>query len=153
MARQMNTTATHHKTNDYAVVTQTGFEKGKRVEEINVINRNTSRPENYSSLDSIEAAIEYCERKQRGTDEHRAKLAAERAAEEKAEAERAAAATAAKARGPLATERQVDYIMSLLAETDGQNFSWFTAGPTEYAEIAKMTRKDASTYITALQGN
>ena len=106
-----------------------------------------------SVLASVEAAIELCERKQRGTDEYRAKLAAVRAAEEKAEAERAEAAAAAKARGPLATERQVDYILSLLAETDGQNVSWFTAGPTEYAEIAKMTRRDASTYITALQGN
>ncbi|MDK8794255.1 hypothetical protein QP968_00815 [Corynebacterium sp. MSK041] len=53
---------------------------------------------------------------------------------------------------PLATERQVDYIMSLLAQTDGQNVSWFSPAPTEYAEIAKMTRKDASTYISALKG-
>lgn len=149
MARQMNTTATHHKTNNYAVVTQEGFDKGKRVEEIKVINRDTGRSENYGSLDTIEAAIEFCERKQRGADEYRAKLAQERAAEEKAEAERAAA----KARGPLATERQVDYILSLLAETDGQNVTWFSAGPTDPAEVAKMTRKDASTYITALQGN
>lgn len=54
--------------------------------------------------------------------------------------------------GPLATERQVDYIMSLLAQTDGQNVSWFSPAPTEYAEVAKMTRKDASTYISALKG-
>ena len=53
---------------------------------------------------------------------------------------------------PLATERQVSYIMSLLAQHDGQNVTWFTAGPTEYAEIAKMTRRDASTYISALKG-
>lgn len=54
---------------------------------------------------------------------------------------------------PLATDRQVDYIMSLLAQHDGQNVTWFTAGPTDPAEVAKMTRKDASTYIDALKGN
>lgn len=53
---------------------------------------------------------------------------------------------------PLATDRQVSYILSLLAQHDGQNTTWYTAGPTDPAEIAKMTRKDASTYISALKG-
>lgn len=53
---------------------------------------------------------------------------------------------------PLATDRQVSYILSLLAQHDGQNTTWYTAGPTDEAEIAKITRKDASTYISALKG-
>lgn len=148
MHRQMKTTETHYKTNNFEVVTHTGA----RTEEINVINRNTGKIENYGAFETVEKAIEFCDRTQRGYDEYAAKLAAERAAEEKAEAERKAAEEAAKARGPLATERQVDYIMSLLAQHDGQNTTWFTSGPTDPAEIAKMTRRDASTYISALKG-
>nr|DAK57402.1 MAG TPA: hypothetical protein [Caudoviricetes sp.] len=144
MHRQMTTTATHHKTDNYEVVTQTG----SKVEEINVININTGRTENITPFDTVEAAIEYCDRKQRSTDEYRAKMKEQREAEEKAAAERAAAA----ARGPLATDRQVSYILSLLAQHDGQNTTWYTAGPTTSAEIAKMTRKEASTYISALKG-
>lgn len=152
MRPKMTTAEVHHKTNDYQVETQTGYINGKQIEEINIINRNTARKENIKPLASVEAAIEYCERKQHGADEYRAKLAEERAAEEKAAAERAQAEAEAKARGPLATDRQVDYIISLLAQHDGQNFTWYTQGPTDAAEIAKMTRKDASTYISALKG-
>lgn len=152
MHRQMTTTEVHYKTDDYQVDTQTGFSKGKRVEEINIINRNTGRTENISPFETVERAIEICEKKQRSTDKYRAKLAEERAAEEKAAAERAAAEAEAKARGPLVTDRQVSYIMSLLAQHDGQNTTWYSAGPTDPAEIAKMTRRDASTYISALKG-
>lgn len=148
MHRQMTTTKTHYTTDNYAVVTQTGAQ----TEEINVINRNTGKVENYNPFETVEKAIKICDNKQRSYDKHIADLKAEQAAEEKAEAERKAAEAAAKARGPLATERQVDYIMSLLARTDGQNVSWFSPAPTEYAEVAKMTRKDASTYISALKG-
>lgn len=149
MRRQLTTTTVHHKTADYQVATQTGA----RTEEINVINLNTGKTENYGAFDSVEKAVAFCDRMQRGADERRAKLAEQRAAEEKAQAERAATEAEAQARGPLATDRQVSYIMSLLAQTDGQNFSWFTAGPTDPAEIAKMTRRDASTYIDALKNN
>ena len=134
MHRQMTTTKTHYTTDNYAVVTQTGAQ----TEEINVINRNTGKVENYNPFETVEKAIKICDNKQRSYDKHIADLKAEQAA--------------AKARGPLATERQVDYIMSLLARTDGQNVSWFSPAPTEYAEVAKMTRKDASTYISALKG-
>lgn len=151
MHRQMNTTEVHYKTNDYEVETQTGFSKGKKVKEIVIVDVNTARVA-LGPFETVERAIEICEKKQRSTDEYRAKLAQERAAEEKAAAERAAAEAEAKARGPLATERQVDYILSLLAQHDGQNTTWYTAGPTTSAEIAKMTRKEASTYISALKG-
>lgn len=147
MHRQMNTTEVHYKTNDYEVETQTGFSKGKKVKEIVIVDVNTARVA-LGPFETVERAIEICEKKQRSTDEYRAEMKEQREAEEKAAAERAAAA----ARGPLATDRQVSYILSLLAQHDGQNTTWYTAGPTTSAEIAKMTRKDASTYISALKG-
>lgn len=72
-----------------------------------------------------------------------------RAAAEKAAADRVAAGQPAE----LATERQVDFIMSLVArraaygEADG-----FMSGPTTREEIAKLGRSQASAYITSLKG-
>lgn len=54
---------------------------------------------------------------------------------------------------PLATNAQVNYIMDLLARYDGQNLTWFSQGPTTLKEIKLMTRRDASTYISALKGD
>ena len=53
---------------------------------------------------------------------------------------------------PLATNAQVNYIMDLLAQHGGQNVTWFSQGPTTLAEVKRMTRRDASTYISALKG-
>lgn len=147
MHRQMKTIEIHHKTKDFQVETQSGYHKGQRITEIAVVNMNTAR-EVFRDVKSIEWAIELCNRQQASHDKDLAKIAAEREAQAKADAERAAA----EARGPLATERQVNFIMSLLAQHDGQNVTWFTQGPTKYPEIAKMTRSDASTYISALVG-
>lgn len=147
MHRQMTTTEIHHKTKNYRVETQSGYHKGKRVTEIAVVNLDTAREE-FRDVKSVEWAIELCNRQQANHDKHLAKLAAEREAEAKAEAERAAA----EARGPLATDRQVNFIMSLLAQHDGQNVTWYSKGPTTRAEVARMTRSDASTYISALLG-
>lgn len=150
--RQMKTVEIHYKTADYQVETQTGWDtNNKRVTEIVIVNQHTARVE-YSGLASVECAIDRCNSTQAYRDKIRAEAAAEQAAEEKAEAERKAAEEAAKARGPLATGRQVSYIMSLLAQTDGQNTTWYTQGPTTRAEIELMTRRDASTYISALLG-
>lgn len=148
MRRQMKTTEIHHKTKDFQVETQTGRNnRGKQATEIVIVNMNTARPVG-GAHDSVEWAIELCNRHQANHDKHAAKIAAEREAEAKAEAERAAA----EARGPLATDRQVSYIMSLLAQHDGQNVTWYSKGPTTRAEVARMTRSDASTYISALLG-
>lgn len=147
MARQMRTTEKHHTTEDYQVVTQTGFINDKRVYQIAVINRNTGREE-HRDVDSVEKAIRLCNNSQDYLDKQRAEFAAKREAEAKAEEERAAA----EARGPLATEPQVNYIMTLLAQHGGQNTTWFSAGPTTLEEVSRMTRRDASTYISALKG-
>lgn len=72
-----------------------------------------------------------------------------RAAAEKAAADRVAAGQPAE----LATERQVDFIMSLVAsraaygEADG-----FMSGPTTREEIAKLSKAQASAYITSMKG-
>lgn len=72
-----------------------------------------------------------------------------RAAAEKAAADRVAAGQPAE----LATERQVDFIMSLIArraaygEADG-----FMSGPTTREEIAKLSKSQASAYITSMKG-
>ena len=72
-----------------------------------------------------------------------------RAAAEKAAADRVAAGQPAE----LATERQVDFIMSLLAfrsvsgEADG-----FVSGPTTREEVAKLSKSQASAYITSMKG-
>lgn len=147
MHRQMKTTEIHHKTKDFQVETQSGYHKGKRVTEITLVNLNTARAK-FTDLESVEWAIELCNRQQTALDKHAAKIAAEREAQAKADAERAAA----EARGPLATDRQVSFIMSLLAQHDGQNVTWYSKGPTSRVEVARMTRSDASTYISALKG-
>lgn len=166
MARQMRTTEKHHTTEDYQVVTQTGFINDERVYQIAVINRNTGREE-HRDVDSVEKAIRLCNNCQDYLDKQRAELAAKQAGEaavkqfdrtahtakRAADAAERAANAAAEARGPLATERQVDYIMSLLSQHGGQNTTWFSAGPTTLEEVSRMTRRDASTYISALKGD
>lgn len=150
--RQMKTVEVHYKTADFQVETKTGYDnQGKRVTEIVIVNQHTARVE-YNDLASVECAIDRCNSTQAYRDKLRAEAAAEQEAEAKAEAERKAAEEAAKARGPLATARQVNYIMNLLAQTDGQNTTWYTQGPTRRAEVELMTRRDASTYISALLG-
>lgn len=146
MHRQLRTEKVHYTTDDYNVETQTGYVKGKRVYEIAVINLNTAREE-FRNVESVEKAIRLCDRKQEELNKKKAELAAERkaAAKEKAEG------TNPEPRGPLATSRQVDYIMGLLSQHGGQNVTWYSAGPTTLAEVKLMTRSDASTYISALK--
>ena len=68
---------------------------------------------------------------------------------EKAAARRVAAGQPAE----LATERQVDFIMKLLAlcgvsgEADG-----FVSGPTTREAVAKLSKAQASAYITSMKG-
>ena len=86
---------------------------------------------------------------------------------EKAEREAVAAAEAAvreareeqlaearRQKGPLATPRQVDYILQLLdrRERTGEGGGFFY-GPTDRAGIEEMSKADASTYITSLKGD
>ena len=72
-----------------------------------------------------------------------------RAAAEKAAADRVAAGQPAE----LATERQVNFIMSLVArraaygEADG-----FMSGPTTREAIAKLSKSQASAYLTSMTG-
>lgn len=57
-------------------------------------------------------------------------------------------------RAHLATPRQVDYILDLLAYRDYEgDTTGFYEGPTEREEIELLTRSEASTYIDSLKGN
>lgn len=56
--------------------------------------------------------------------------------------------------GPRATERQVEYILKLLAARERQGEGGgFMAGPTDRAGIERMSAADASMYIDSLKGN
>ena len=85
-----------------------------------------------------------------------------KAAEKKAVAEAEAAVRQAREsqltqlrseKGELATPRQVDYILQLLAarKRTGEGGGFFY-GPTDRAGIEEMSKADASTYITSLKG-
>lgn len=82
--------------------------------------------------------------------------AAERAVE--AEAERIAAEEAARVaaeRAKLATPRQVEFILTLLAQQEFQlgGGGFVVGGPTKREDIAKLTKEQASAYITSLKGD
>ena len=52
-----------------------------------------------------------------------------------------------------ATDRQVSYILSLLgSRTRSGEEGGFMSGPTTAAGVRKLTRQQASTYITSLKG-
>jgi len=63
-------------------------------------------------------------------------------------------AQARREKGELATPRQVDYILRLLAarERSGEGGGFFT-GPTDRAGIELLSKSEASTYITSLKGD
>ncbi|WP_030888201.1 hypothetical protein [Streptomyces sp. NRRL S-1868] len=74
--------------------------------------------------------------------------------EVKLAADNAAAHERARATQDLATERQVSYILDLLAKRrrSGEGGGFLT-GPTTRAGIAKMSRSEASAYIDSLKGD
>lgn len=70
------------------------------------------------------------------------------------EAREAQLAEARRQKGPLATPRQVEFILQLLdrRERTGEGGGFFY-GPTDRAGIEEMSKADASTYITSLKGD
>lgn len=72
-----------------------------------------------------------------------------RAAAEKAAADRVAAGQPAE----LATERQVNFIMSLIARRDAYGEAdGFMSGPTTREAVAQLDKAQASAYITSMKG-
>lgn len=59
---------------------------------------------------------------------------------------------AASAGAPLATERQVSYILTILARGAGDEGGYISGGPTTRDQIARLTRRQASDYIDSLTG-
>ncbi|MFF1547174.1 helix-turn-helix domain-containing protein [Streptomyces sp. NPDC058291] len=70
------------------------------------------------------------------------------------EARKAQLDAARQQKGELATERQVNYILQLLAARDrsGEGGGFFT-GPTDRAGIETLSKAEASMYITSLKGD
>ncbi|MFF0166771.1 helix-turn-helix domain-containing protein [Streptomyces prasinus] len=70
------------------------------------------------------------------------------------EAREAQLEEARRTKGPLATPKQVEFILTLLArrECSGEGGGFFY-GPTDRAGIEEMSKADASTYITSLKGD
>lgn len=70
------------------------------------------------------------------------------------EAREAQLAEVRQAKGELATPRQVEYILQLLAarERSGEGGGFFS-GPTDRAGVETLSKGEASTYITSLKGD
>lgn len=58
------------------------------------------------------------------------------------------------AKGDLATPRQVDFVLRLLAEREwsGEGGGFVVGGPTTAAGVEELTKAEASRYITSLKG-
>ncbi|WP_103512938.1 helix-turn-helix domain-containing protein [Streptomyces sp. SM13] len=80
-------------------------------------------------------------------------IAGAEAAVREARAEQLATIRATK--GELATPRQVDFILQLLAERkwSGEGGGFVVGGPTTAAGIEELTKAEASRYITSLKGD
>ncbi|MFB9776101.1 hypothetical protein [Brevibacterium otitidis] len=54
---------------------------------------------------------------------------------------------------PLATEKQVNYIMRLIDRGAHEEGGFISGGPTTIDQVRRMTRRDASMYIDSLTSN
>ena len=127
--------------------------RGKREPGYYIVNGNIeSAPESCPKrFETIEEAIARAELEEQRIAERTAARKAEkatRAATTKAPAKTATAPTA----GNLATPRQVEYIMTLIARGAHEE-GGFYSGPTTREKVAMMDRKSASLYIDSLKGN
>lgn len=138
----------NYTNSEYSVYTEPqddnfrGYEVKKG--DINVYKRDKDTPETMRPFATIEDAIAFADKKKAELEERRATRAAE-----KAETKEATATTATST--PLATDKQVKFIMRLLDQTDGGQGSWYN-GPTTLDGVRSMTKSNASTYISALLG-
>ena len=113
-----------------------------------VYHDNGSTPKSQHGED-IEAAEQAAIAAQAATDERTTARKAEQAKKDSADAEHAALIAE---KGPLATPRQVDFIMSLISQGRHHEGGFYN-GPTTIEGIRKMSKSSASAYITSLTGN
>ena len=132
--------------------------RGQREPGYYIVNGNIeSAPESCPKrFETVEEAIARAELEEQRIAERAAarkaakatKAATTKAATTKAPAETTTAPTA----GNLATPRQVEYIMTLIARGAHEE-GGFYSGPTTREKVAMMDRKSASLYIDSLKGN
>lgn len=123
--------------------------RGQRIEAGWAVYHNDGSTPLTQHGDDQAAAVEAAKAAQARADERKAAKAAEQAKKEAADAERAALIAE---KGPLATGPQVAYIMDLIHQGRHKEGGFYT-GPTTREGVARLTKAEASTYITSLTGN
>lgn len=148
----MSIISTIYKTTDYTVydLTEKKTRRGRVVNQagLHLLHNANVTPANRRPFASVDEAIAAADKAQADLEGHRTARKTEQEVAEAPES-KAQAATPAPA-ADLATVRQVDYIMALLAQTGGEG-SWYE-GPTTFDGICAMTKAEASVYINALKG-
>lgn len=114
----------------------------------NVYHNNGDTPTSQHGDDQATAAAAAQDAQIKAAERKSARAVA-KAKEEAAAAERAALISE---KGPLATPRQVDYIMALISQ-GRHHEGGFYDGPTTIEDIRTMSKASASAYITSLAGN
>lgn len=113
-----------------------------------VYHNNSDIPANEIPLADLETARVYAQREQIN---YEARVA-QRKARQAEEAARKARLAAARKKGPLATPRQIEFIMDLIDQGRREE-GGFYYGPTKREDVELMTKADASAYITSLLGD
>lgn len=150
---EKTTTTTEHFT--IALCTATGNKFGRNYEEgkyyIMVTEEGTLKPGTFTTE---EKALRIANRNEQEIKDRIAKLRAEEAEEEKkaAEAKAQAEEEAKTPKVDYATDRQVDFILDLIAQGRRQEAGFFD-GPTKPTEVRKLTKAQASAYIKSLLGD
>lgn len=113
-----------------------------------VYHNDSDIPANEVPLADLETAQARARQEQ---EKYEARVAA-RKARQAEEAARKAKLAAARKKGPLATARQIDFIMDLISQGRREEGGFYN-GPTTREDVELMTKKDASVYITSLLGD
>lgn len=106
-------------------------------------------PENKAPISTKEEAIACADKLQEQRYVKRAEKKAQKEAESKAQQQRKE--LIAK-KGPLATPRQINFIMQLIHEGKHREGGIFS-GPLDRDGVAELSKKEASLYITSLLGD
>lgn len=137
-----------YSTEDYYVIKETRTRKGRGKTwgpGLYTFHNSDSTPKNLRAYADETEAIAACDELQAKWYEEKATIRAEIAAEEERN-------QLIAEKGPLATPRQVSYIMALI-DQGARLEGGFYYGPTTREEVEKMSKKEASLYITSLKGD
>lgn len=128
--------------------------KGSAGDDPGTLKQYVDADRDESDRRTVDILIQLAVQHAAGAEERIQAKAATDAAEAVKEARKRRLAELRATRGELATPRQVDYILQLLAyrERTGEG-GGFMYGPTDRAGVEEMSKADASMYITSLKGD